>query len=78
VSTRLTEAGQLLVVSMTTPGSIAAAHLDLMLRCQSSTASLPDVLDLRRDLIGAGYEVVEELRLVPTEPFVGFRARPRG
>jgi hypothetical protein len=49
-----------------------------MLRCQSSTASLPDVLDLRRDLIGAGYEVVEELRLVPTEPFVGFRARPRG
>ena len=78
VSTRLTKAGQLLVVSMTTPGSIAAAHLDLMLRCQSSAASLPDVLDLRSDLIGAGYEVVEELRLVPTEPFVGFRARPQG
>jgi hypothetical protein len=47
-----------------------------MLRCQSGTASLPDVLDLRSDLIGAGYEVVEELRLVPTEPFVAFRARP--
>jgi SAM-dependent methyltransferase len=78
VSNRLTETGQLLVVSMTTPGSIAAAHLDLMLRCQSGTASLPDVLDLRSDLLGAGYELVEELRLVPTEPFVGFRARPRG
>jgi SAM-dependent methyltransferase len=76
MSARLTETGELLVVSMTTPGSIAAAHLDLMLRCQSGTASLPDVLDLRSDLIGAGYEVVEELRLVPTEPFVAFRARP--
>jgi spermidine synthase len=78
VRSRLTAAGQLLVVSMTSPGSIAAAHLDLMLRCQSGTASLPDVLDLRSDLTGAGYEVIEELRLVPTEPFVGFRARPHG
>jgi len=78
VRSRLTAAGELLVVSMTSPGSIAAAHLDLMLRCQSGTASLPDVLDLRSDLTGAGYEVIEELRLVPTEPFVGFRARSHG
>src|ERR1039458_7893237 len=32
----------------------------------------------RSDLIGAGYELIEELRLVPTEPFVGFRARAHG
>jgi 4-hydroxy-2,2'-bipyrrole-5-carbaldehyde O-methyltransferase len=69
--------GELLVVTMTTPGSIAAAHLDLMLRCQSGTASLPRLSELRSDLAAAGYDTVEELHLVPTEPFVGIRARRR-
>jgi SAM-dependent methyltransferase len=73
----LSENGELLVVTMTTPGSIAAAHLDLMLRCQSGTASLPRLAELRSDLAAAGYEALEEHQLVPTEPFVGIRARRR-
>jgi len=77
LSTRLTDGGQLLLVSMTTPGSIAAAHLDFMLRCQSGTASLPELADLQSDLVAAGYETIEARKLVPTEPFVGIRARHR-
>jgi spermidine synthase len=73
----LTDRGQLLVVSMTTPGSIAAAHLDFMLRCQAGTASLPEVEDLRTDLLSAGFEIIEEQRLVPAEPLVGVRATLR-
>ena len=73
----LTDSGQLLLVSMTTPGSIAAAHLDFMLRCQSGTASLPESADLQSDLVAAGYETIEVRMLVPTEPFVGIRARRR-
>jgi SAM-dependent methyltransferase len=77
LGTRLTEGGQLLLTSMTTPGSIAAAHLDFMLRCQSGTASLPELADIRSDLAAAGYETIEVHKLVPTEPFVGVRARRR-
>jgi 4-hydroxy-2,2'-bipyrrole-5-carbaldehyde O-methyltransferase len=73
----LTNGGQLLLVSMTTPGSIAAAHLDFMLRCQSGTASLPSFTDLQSDLDAAGYETIEVRKLVPTEPFIGIRARLR-
>lgn len=73
----LTDRGQLLVVSMTTPGSIAAAHLDFMLRCQAGTASLPEVEDLRTDLLSAGFEIIEEKGLVPAEPLVGVRATLR-
>ena len=73
----LTNRGQLLLVSMTTPGSIAAAHLDFMLRCQSGSASLPEFADLQSDLAGAGYETIEIRKLVPTEPFVGIRAERR-
>ena len=77
VGTSLTDRGQLLLVSMTTPGSIAAAHLDFMLRSQSGRASLPEVAELRSHLDAAGYEIVEEQKLVPTEPFIGIRARRR-
>jgi SAM-dependent methyltransferase len=77
IGASLTESGQLLLVSMTTPGSIAAAHLDFMLRCQSGTASLPKLADLESDLTAAGYEIVEVKKLVPTEPFVGILARAR-
>jgi len=73
----LTTSGQLLLVSMTAPGSIAAAHLDFMLRCQSGAASLPGITDLRSDLLAAGYEIIEVRKLVPTEPFVGLRAGRR-
>jgi SAM-dependent methyltransferase len=71
----LSEGGQLLVVTMTTPGSVAAAHLNFMLTCQEGTASLPGRDDLVADLVAAGYEPFEERRLVPTEPFLGIRAR---
>jgi SAM-dependent methyltransferase len=77
MATSLTDGGQLFLVSMTTPGSIAAAHLDFMLRCQSGTASLPEFADLQSDLAAAGYETIELRKLVPTEPFVGIRARRR-
>jgi SAM-dependent methyltransferase len=71
----LVDGGQLLVVSMTAPGSVAAAHLHFMLSCQEGSASLPGRSDLVADLAMAGYEIVEERKLVPTEPFVGVRAK---
>lgn len=71
----LVEGGQLLVVTMTAPGSVAAAHLHFMLCCQEGTASLPERAELVSDLAAAGYHVMEERTLVPTEPFVGIRAR---
>jgi hypothetical protein len=60
---------------MTAPGSVAAAHLHFMLSCQEGSASLPGRSDLVADLAMAGYEIVEERKLVPTEPFVGVRAK---
>jgi hypothetical protein len=62
---------------MTTPGSIAAAHLHFMLTCQEGTASLPGRDDLVADLVAAGYEPFERRQLVPTEPLLAVRARPR-
>jgi ubiquinone/menaquinone biosynthesis C-methylase UbiE len=73
----LTSRGELLVVSMTTPGSVAAAHLDFMLRCQAGHASLPTLADMESDLAAAGFGSVEVTKLVPTEPFFGLRARSR-
>ena len=74
----LVDGGQLLVATMTAPGSVAAAHLHFMLICQEGTASLPERAELLSDLAAAGYETVEERSLVPTEPFVGIRARRAG
>jgi SAM-dependent methyltransferase len=70
----LVEGGQLLVVTMTAPGSVAAAHLHFMLCCQEGTASLPERAELLSDLAAAGYQIIEERKLVPTEPFIGIRA----
>ena len=70
----LQPSGQLLVVSMTTPGSVAAAHLDFMLQCQAGAASLPTRADIEADLRASGFDVLERRFLVPTEPFVGIRA----
>ncbi|HTW08627.1 MAG TPA: class I SAM-dependent methyltransferase [Acidimicrobiales bacterium] len=69
--------GELVAVSMDAPGSVAAAHLNFMLRCQAGDASLPRPGELAGDLVAAGYDVVEEARLVPGQPFTGVRARPR-
>jgi SAM-dependent methyltransferase len=70
----LTERGQLLIVSMLAPGSVAAAHLHFMLTCQAAPASLPGRAEIEGDLRTAGFRVLANQVLVPTEPFVGLRA----
>ena len=70
----LTERGQLIIVSMLAPGSVAAAHLHFMLTCQSSPSSLPGRVEMESDLRTAGLEIVANQVLVPTEPLVGLRA----
>jgi 4-hydroxy-2,2'-bipyrrole-5-carbaldehyde O-methyltransferase len=77
VGKALGDQGRLMVVSMTTPGSVAAAHLHFMLTCQEGNASLPSRDELVADLVASGFEVLEEQRLVPTEPLVGILARQR-
>jgi SAM-dependent methyltransferase len=71
----LTSRGELVVVTMATPGSMASAHLHFMLTCQAGQASLPRQGEIEADLEQAGFVVVDATRLVPTEPFVGIRAR---
>ncbi len=71
----LSDGGELVVVTMVTPGSVASAHLHLMLVCQSGAASLPEKGEIEADLERAGFRVVETSSLVPTEPFIGVRAR---
>ena len=73
----LTDRGQLVIVSMMAPGSIAAAHLHFMLTCQAATASLPSPAEIEADLAEAGFRVLANQVLVPTEPFVGVRAVSR-
>jgi SAM-dependent methyltransferase len=70
----LTDGGQLLVVSMLVPGSLAAAHLHFMLTCQATHASLPRKKEIENDLITAGFRILTSRTLVPTEPLVGVRA----
>jgi SAM-dependent methyltransferase len=70
----LTDGGQLLIVSMLAPGSVAAAHLHFMLTCQAAPSSLPGRAEVEADLGTAGFRVVTNQVLVPTEPFVGLRA----
>jgi SAM-dependent methyltransferase len=69
--------GELVVVSLTRPGSIASAHLHLLLSCQEGDAALPARGEIERTLVEAGFDIVASEMLVPTEPFVGVRARPR-
>jgi SAM-dependent methyltransferase len=70
----LTDRGQLVVVSMLAPGSVAAAHLHFMLTCQVTPSSLPGRAEIEGDLRLAGFRVLATEVLVPTEPFVGVRA----
>lgn len=72
----LSERGRLVVASQTTPGSIAAAHLNFMLTCQAGTAALPRPGELQADLPAAGFEITDVRAIVPTEPFVAVTARP--
>ncbi|MDQ1476786.1 MAG: 4-hydroxy-2,2-bipyrrole-5-carbaldehyde O-methyltransferase [Actinomycetota bacterium] len=72
----LSNDGELVVVSLTRAGSIASAHLQLLLSCQEGEAALPARGEIERTLAEAGFDVVASEMLVPTEPFVGVRARP--
>jgi len=71
----LTPGGELLIATMTTPGSIASTHLHLMLVSQSGVAGLPNRDVLAQEVREAGFTVVATDSLVPTEPFVAIRAR---
>lgn len=71
----LEELGTLIVVTMTVPGSVASAHLNLLLTCQRSPASLPKNGDVERELLDAGFTRLDVANLVPDEPFVGIAAR---
>jgi SAM-dependent methyltransferase len=73
----LGELGQLVVATQTTPGSIAAAHLNLMLACQAGAAALPREGELLADLPAAGFEITDIQSIVPTEPFVAVTATRR-
>jgi len=70
----LTERGQLVIVSMLAPGSVAAAHLHFMLTCQAAPSSLPGRAEIESDLRSAGFRIVANEVLVPTEPLIGLRA----
>jgi hypothetical protein len=48
-----------------------------MLTCQAATASLPGPSEIEADLVEAGFRVLANQLLVPTEPFVGVRAVSR-
>jgi 4-hydroxy-2,2'-bipyrrole-5-carbaldehyde O-methyltransferase len=73
----LSEQGQLVIASQTTPGSIAAAHLNFMLACQAGAAALPRPGELEADLPSAGFEITDIAAIVPTEPFVALTAARR-
>jgi SAM-dependent methyltransferase len=66
--------GQLVVASLTAPGSIAAAHLNFMLTCQTGAAALPRPGELEIHLSSAGFDIAETQLIVPTEPFLAVRA----
>jgi SAM-dependent methyltransferase len=71
----LNEGGEILLATLTAPGSIAATHLNFMLVSQSGHAALPRVDELESDLAEAGLRIVHTAHIVPTEPFLAVRAR---
>ncbi len=73
----LREHGQLVVASLTAPGSVASAHLNFMLTCQAGAAALPRPGELEADLSGAGFDITDTQVIVPTEPFVAVTATRR-
>lgn len=73
----LSEHGQLVVASLTAPGSVAAAHLNFMLTCQSGAAALPRSGELEADLASAGFSITGTELIVPAEPFLAVQATRR-
>jgi len=73
----LTRPGHLIVTTLAVPGSVAAAHLDFMLACQSGAAALPRGGELEADLAGAGFAGIHAQPIVPGEPFLAVRAALR-
>jgi SAM-dependent methyltransferase len=71
----LIDGGELVIVTMIRPGSIASAHLHFMLTVQAGSSALPSAGTVETDLRAAGFEVRHARVLVPQEPFVGIRAR---
>jgi SAM-dependent methyltransferase len=74
LSDMLGDRGQLVVASLTAPGSVAAAHLNFMLTCQAGAAALPRPGEIETDLSGAGFRTIETRPIVPTEPFLAVKA----
>jgi 4-hydroxy-2,2'-bipyrrole-5-carbaldehyde O-methyltransferase len=70
----LSDGGRLVVTSLTAPGSVAAAHLNFMLACQTGAAALPRRGELETDLSSAGFRNLQTERLVPAEPFLAATA----
>ena len=69
----LSDRGQLVVASLTAPGSIAAAHLNFMLTCRPAPAALPRPGELEGDLAAAGFGIADTQQIVPGEPFQAVR-----
>ena len=70
----LSRPGHLVVTSLAAPGSVAAAHLNFMLACQTGAAALPRGGELEADLAEAGFSGIHAQPIVPTEPFLAVRA----
>jgi cyclopropane fatty-acyl-phospholipid synthase-like methyltransferase len=71
----LTDDGRLVLTTLVTQGSVAAAHLDLMLRVQDPPAALHTINRLHQQLRQAGFTISVCRRIVPTEPFWGIIAQ---
>ena len=70
----LSRPGHLIVTTLAAPGSVAAAHLNFMLACQTGAAALPRSGELEADLAEAGFASIHAQPIVPTEPFLAVRA----
>jgi len=66
--------GELLLTTMTRPGSVASAHLHLMLISQTGDAALPTRPGLLENLSEGGLRVTSVVSPVPLEPYVVVRA----
>jgi cyclopropane fatty-acyl-phospholipid synthase-like methyltransferase len=70
----LTRPGHLVITTLAAPGSVAAAHLNFMLACQTGAAALPRAGELEAGLAEAGFTDIQAQSIVPGEPFLAVRA----
>lgn len=75
IAASLDEDGEVLIATLATPGGVATAQLDWLLRVQAGAMSLPSREGLHDLVTAAGLVVVEEVRPVPGEGYVVLRAR---